>query len=180
MSDARKYSDTEVRAIIERALSGEVGSDGLSHQDLLAVGEQVGVSAEAMARAATEVREAQLDGAATKAVRSRRRRWLAGHAGLFALVNGLLFAVNFLTTPGEWWALFPVFFWGLALALHAGFAFGAPLSKSALERERRRLSAPRRVRVGAPSGAIANLESAPDAELAVAPPRSRSSEGMNQ
>jgi 2TM domain len=159
MSEARKYSDAEVRAIIERALGGEAGSPGLSHQDLLAVGEQVGVSAEAMTRAAAEVSEAHLDGAATTAIASRRRRWLAAHAGLFTLINGLLFAVNFLTTPGEWWSLFPIFFWGLAVALHTGLTFGMPISKNAVGRERRRLASSRRVRVADAQGtAVAQPE----------------------
>ena len=30
-----------------------------------------------------------------------------------------MFGVNYATTPGEWWVLFPVFFWGMALFAHA-------------------------------------------------------------
>jgi len=42
MTDGRKYSDEEVRAIIDRALErGASEAGGLSHADLLAVGEQV-------------------------------------------------------------------------------------------------------------------------------------------
>ena len=120
MADARKYSDEEVRAILDRALeSGGGDAGGLSHAELLAIGEQVGVSPEAMSRAAEEMLEAKRDAAAERASASRRRRWLAAHALVFAAINGLLFAVNALTTPGEWWVLFPVVFWGLALALHA-------------------------------------------------------------
>jgi hypothetical protein len=143
MTEGRKYSDAEVRAILDRALKpGDGGEPGLSHADLLAIGEQVGVSPEAMTRAAAEARSAQLDQAATRAITARRRRWLAAHAAVFATINGLLFAVNAATTPGEWWVLFPVVFWGLALALHAGLALGIPASKRALERERKRLEAP--------------------------------------
>jgi len=142
MTDARKYSEAEVRAIIERALAkGASGPGELSHADLLAVGEQVGVSAEAMTKAAEEVRAAELERAATGAITSRRRRWLWVHAAVFAVLNGLMFAVNAATTPGEWWALFPVFFWGLALLLHAALTFALPPPPRALERERRRLGA---------------------------------------
>jgi hypothetical protein len=141
MTDGRKYSDEEVRAILDRALKGEGGdAGGLSHAELLSIGEQVGVPAEAMSRAAEETLQAKLDTAAERAIASRRRRWLGVHAVVFAAINGLLFAVNALTTPGEWWVLFPVVFWGLALALHAGLAVGIQPSARAVERARRRLA----------------------------------------
>jgi hypothetical protein len=164
MSDERKYSDAEVRAILERALKGEAGGEsGIGHAELQAIGEQVGVSSEAMSRAAAEVLESRSQSEALGAIKARRRRWLGLHAGIFALINGLLFAVNFLTTPGEWWVLFSVFFWGLGLALHAGVALGLGASPAALERERRRLQGPlsaksRRLRVGPTIDAQAVLE----------------------
>lgn len=171
MSDARKYSDDEVRAIIDRALKG--GASGVGHADLLSIGEQVGIPAEAMARAAAEERQARLEGEALTSIGARRRRWLGLHAAAFALLNGLLFGVNALTTPGEWWVLFPVIFWGLALALHGAVTFAAGASAGALERERRRLgsaSSGQRVRIGATSAQPAVAESASDeaAQSAVA------------
>ena len=48
-------------------------------------------------------------------------RAFAGHAG-FAIVAALgLLLLNGLTTPGPWWAIWPI--WGLAIALgmHAGY-----------------------------------------------------------
>ena len=143
MADGPKYSDDDVRAIIDRALNGEAGGAAdLSHAELLAVGEQVGVSADAMTRAATEVRMAKLDAAASRAIATRRRRWLNAHIAAFAVINGLLYAVNAATTPGQWWVLFSIFFWGLALTLHAGLALGITPSRRALDRERRRLESP--------------------------------------
>lgn len=147
MADGRKYSDDEVRAIIDRALSRDASEAGLSHAELLAVGEEIGVPAAAMSEAAEEVRLAKLEQSAMSVVVARRRRWLMAHAAVFAVLNGLLFAVNAATTPGQWWVLFPVFFWGLALLLHAGLTFALPPSKTALERERRRVEPPRKLRV---------------------------------
>jgi hypothetical protein len=160
MTDERKYSDEEVRAIIDRALARDASEPGgLTHSDLLAVGEQVGVPAAAMTRAAEAVRTERLARVASEAITGRRRRWLARHAAVFAVINGLLFAVNAATTPGQWWVLFPVFFWGLALMLHAGLAFGTAPSPRALERERRRL-APTKVRIEAEESKASNEESA--------------------
>ncbi len=64
---------------------------------------------------------------------------LAAHAFVYLAVNALLFAVNFLTTPGQWWVLFPVFFWGLGLLLHLGFGLSSGVSERRLTREKRRL-----------------------------------------
>lgn len=155
MPDERTYSDVELREILQRALekqSSDLGPAGITHAELLAIGEQVGVSPEAMARAAEAVSRAKLDADANRALKSRRQKWLAAHAMAFALVNGLLFTVNYLTTPGEWWVLFSVFFWGLALAAHAGVAtaLGSSPSPAALERERGKLqAAPSRMRIEA-------------------------------
>jgi len=91
------------------------------------------------ADAEREVTEARLSTAATTRIVSRRRRILAAHAVAYAVINALLFAVNFLSTPGEWWVLFPVFFWGLGLLLHAGFGLSKHVSERRLTREKRRL-----------------------------------------
>ncbi len=141
MPEARRYTDREVRDIIDRALAAQAddGSSGTSHADLLAIGEQIGISAPAMGRAAEALSRERLDLAATTAIKSRRRKWLALHGGVFAVVNGLLFAVNALTTPGEWWALFPIVIGGLLLGLHASSAFAWGISDRALDRERAKL-----------------------------------------
>lgn len=145
MSDARKYSDAQVRAILDRALAQSATSDGLSHDELLSIGEQVGVSRDALSRAAHELHEEQLQQEAQSSLTARRRRWLGYHAALFALVNALAFAVNFFTTPGEWWSLFSIVPWLLVVVLHAGLNAAIPISDAAVTRQRERLAARKRV-----------------------------------
>lgn len=141
-SDSRRYTDEDIQAIIQRALEQQGGAKGeITHSDLLGIGEQVGVSAETMERAAHDVLEERRASQATERVRSSRKRWLVAHAAVFALINGLLFTVNALTTPGEWWFLFSVVFWGLALAGHAAFALGSGVSARRKHRERARIEA---------------------------------------
>jgi 2TM domain len=176
MPDERKYSDGEMREILERALQQAPDASGLTHADLLAIGKQVGVAPETMARAAAQVSEAKLDASAAQALKSRRQKWLAAHAAVFAVVNGLLFTVNYLTTPGEWWVLFSLFFWGLALAAHAGVSFAVGVSPRALERERRKLAAGPaqanpKLRIDAPAVAEPGPESSPSEEIDRAPAR---------
>ena len=166
MAEERRYSDQEVRAILDRALKNQgPGDDGLAHADLLAIGEQIGVSAEAMSRAAEELVAAQLDETATRAVTSRRLRWLAAHAAVFTLLNGVLYAVNAATTPGEWWVLFPIVFWGLALTVHAALSLGTSVSASALEQERRKLEGVSRAR----RSRLRVEQAAPEPDAAVLP-----------
>ncbi len=129
MPDSRRYDDEDVQAIIQGALKQQGTATGdLTHADLLSVGEQVGLPAEAIERAAHAVLEARCATQATQRVTSSRRRWLAAHAAVFAVIHALLFTVNALTSPGEWWFLFSLFFWGLALGAHAAFALGAGVS----------------------------------------------------
>ncbi len=132
-----KYTDEEVRKILDRALRSEPDR-GVSHDELVAIASEVGVSRESIDAAA---RQLHLEGESEQGrqqVLRRRRGRLASHASTFALVNAFLFAVNYLTTPGQWWVLFPVFSWGLALIFHARFALSRAVSARALLKERRR------------------------------------------
>lgn len=145
MPDPRRYSDQDIQAIIQRALEQQGGAKGdLTHADLIGIGEQVGVSAEALERAAHDVLEGRRATEAEQRVTSSRKRWLAAHAAVFAVINGLLFAVNALTTPGEWWFLFSAVFWGLALSGHAAFALGTGVSPKRRQQERVRIEAENR------------------------------------
>ena len=147
MPDPRRYNDEDIQAIIQRALEQQGAAKGdLTHSDLLGIGEQVGVSADALEHAARDVLEARRTTQATQRVTSARKRWLTAHAAVFALINALLFTVNALTTPGEWWFLFSAVFWGLALSGHAAFALGAGVSPKRLQQERARFESESRVR----------------------------------
>jgi hypothetical protein len=175
MSEPRRYSDDEVRAIVDRALKApDASAASITHDDLLALGEQIGITPEAMARAATAVDESRRESLATRVVSSRRRKLFAAHAAAYALLNGLFFAVNFFTTPGEWWFLFPAVLWGLALAAHAAFAFATGVSQRALERERSKLAPATKLRVTTPANSAMKGEAAlssEESEALPAPPR---------
>jgi hypothetical protein len=144
MAPARSYNDDEVRAIIDRALRTETSagaSSNLSHEQLVALGSEIGLSPETIERAARDVEESGKNTRLSRRVLERRRRWFINHAWAFAAVNSVLFAINFLTTPGQWWVLFPVVVWGLALLLHARFGLSSLVSTRALRKEGERLRA---------------------------------------
>ncbi len=172
----RQYTDEEVRAIIDRALASEP-ERGISHEQLLAIGADVGISRNAIEDAAREVSGARQLALARERIIRRRRKRFASHAWAYAIVNVFLFVVNYLTTPGEWWVLFPVLTWGMGLAFHARADLSKDVSERRLARELERMQreaptsvlarssyakSPQRLRVGsAAKTAPASLE--PDA-----------------
>jgi hypothetical protein len=40
------------------------------------------------------------------------------HLSTYLTVNGVFFVVNYLTSPGDWWVLYPLIGWGVCLTLH--------------------------------------------------------------
>jgi 2TM domain len=132
-----EYTDEEVRKILDRALRGEPDR-GVSHDELVAIASEVGVSRESIDAAARALHLERESARGRELVIRRRRGRLVSHAFAFALVNAFLFAINYLTTPGQWWFLFPVFSWGLALLFHARFALSREVSARALLKEQRR------------------------------------------
>ena len=46
------------------------------------------------------------------------------HAFSYLTVNGFLFVLNMITSPGHWWFLYPALGWGMGLASHGFKAFG--------------------------------------------------------
>lgn len=46
------------------------------------------------------------------------------HLGIYLLINLLLIAINLLTSPGRFWAIFPLLGWGMGLGGHAIGVFG--------------------------------------------------------
>lgn len=47
------------------------------------------------------------------------------HLLVFIVVNAFLFALNLITSAGQWWFYWPLLGWGVGLALHAVVALGA-------------------------------------------------------
>ncbi len=69
------------------------------------------------------------------------------HLTTYVLVNLGLFIINALTSPGNWWFIWPLFGWGIGVVAHAigtfgGGFFGAAWEerkiKEIVEKERRR------------------------------------------
>lgn len=134
MADERRYSEREVRAILERAAQHE-HADGLSHEDLLAAAREAGISTEAVERAAEELDGLHAREEARERVLARRRSGFFSHLWAFIGVQLFLLALNLLTTPDYLWFLFPLLGWGLGLFFSARHGFSKHVSEHAIQRE---------------------------------------------
>jgi hypothetical protein len=130
----RRYSDEEVRAILDMALKRD-NKEGVGHDELLAAAAEVGISREAIDAAARELDAGRGERQAREAILARRRKGLSAHLWPFVAVNVFLLAINMLTTPGYPWFFFPLLAWGLGLFFHARAALSKEVSPRAIARE---------------------------------------------
>jgi hypothetical protein len=165
MADERRYSEEEVRAILERAIRQDQ-SGGLSHADLLDAAREVGISSSAVEQAALEVEQGREIELARERILARRRAGFKSHLGVYVAVMLLLFAINALTSRGHWWFLYPLLGWGLGMVFSARAGLSKEVSERALAREVARSSSPRRVVVEArqPSRRMARIDDEASAE----------------
>jgi hypothetical protein len=73
--------------------------------------------------------------AAVKRLKERRDFW--SHVVVYVLVNALLVVVWAVTSGslGNFWPMWPILGWGIALALHARDVFRKPISEEAIRKE---------------------------------------------
>jgi hypothetical protein len=138
----QRYSRQDVDAILGRALEREHRPDELTHDELVEAAREVGVTPEAIERAATEVMAERRDREELSAARVREWREFFAHLIPFVLVNALLITINFFTGPFPW-ALFPLFGWGIGLASHL-YAVAVPDPEKLARRRARQQERERR------------------------------------
>jgi hypothetical protein len=135
----RSYSRDEVQAILANAVERQHGQgDRLTHDDLIAIGKELGVSREAIDLAAAGVGD---DLEVQRQVRGRvqgMRRGFLYHFVPFILVNLFLATINLLTYDSyeSPWFLFPLLGWAIGLGSHAIVAL-AP-NRDKIEKQVRR------------------------------------------
>ncbi|MDC0680957.1 2TM domain-containing protein [Sorangium atrum] len=135
----RQYTEAEVRAILERALR-DTQARGVSHDELVAAAEEIGISRGAIEAASRDVEHVRGEEEAREAILARRRKGFRTHLFSFLLVNAFLFAVNALT-DGPWWFFWPLLGCGLGLAFHALGALSSDVSPRQIRGELERSAA---------------------------------------
>lgn len=56
------------------------------------------------------------------------------HAIVYVVVSIILVIVNFVTSPGSYWFVWPIMGWGIAIVLHASSVFLARRKEDLLDR----------------------------------------------
>jgi hypothetical protein len=126
------YKEEDAEAILRLASQGlDVGA--VSRANLLASAAELGISVEALEQAERSVMFQRAD----SELRSQFKRRVHGefytHLVVYLTVNLFLIAINALTGLQDFWAIWPILGWGLAVALHCGVIFVK--SPDAFERE---------------------------------------------
>jgi hypothetical protein len=105
------YDDSEAEEILRRAVSTTSSAVGMSRDTLLQAAAELGVSPEAVDRAAAEVVREREEKDLVVQFRRHQRSELASHVVTYLAVNlGFIFFMGF--QPWMWWMIGP---WGLAL-----------------------------------------------------------------
>lgn len=71
---------------------------------------------------------------------ARKRVEFRQHLYIYIVINAFLIVLNIWSSPGFWWFLFILFFWGIGLVSHFYDAYMGG-SEEAVEREFRKLKA---------------------------------------
>jgi len=110
------YEEEEAEQILRLAASLTSTAGAMSRERLLATAEELGISPEAVAMAEQQLAQQKTTQADRIEFDRIRRRDFYGHLLSYVLFNAFLIAVNLMTSPGYFWAAWPILGWGLGLA----------------------------------------------------------------
>jgi 2TM domain-containing protein len=140
---ARTYTREEADEILRRALAGQgASSDGIGHDDLVAAAREVGIPADAIESAASQLGEHRLVNERVDQLRRRKRRAFLRHFLIYAIVNFGIFLFDRFD-GGPWFFQFPLIVWSVLLLL-LGVLQLAPNQEALLRRAERDLEKERR------------------------------------
>jgi hypothetical protein len=114
----RVYTKQEVDAILARALELQGHGEATTHQDLVAVGKEIGLPPEAIERAAGEVLARRRVSDDVRALRARSWRGFYAHLLPYLTVSALLAFINLVIVGGPPWFVIVMLAWGVGLGSH--------------------------------------------------------------
>lgn len=115
-----RYSREEMEEILRRALRSD--DESVSHEDLLAAAQEVGIDPDAVEKAAADLAAERAAGQREAVVLAEHRRGLWRAFWRFLAINGFMAAVDALAGPG-WWFHWVTLVTGAFLVLRAIKAF---------------------------------------------------------
>lgn len=111
-TDERTYTSDDVANIVRLGLERKT-EDSVSHEDLLEIAGEYGLSADEVDVAVGEVEAGRRE----EARRRQRMTGFRAHAYSYLGTCAFLLLVD-LATPGPWWFQWPTLGWGLGLFFH--------------------------------------------------------------
>lgn len=125
-NEAEQILRETVKRAAEQEAAQATGNADVSHERLVAMTEELGVSPEMLAAVLND-RAAESAKAQERAAEQQERgEFIAGrkadfypHLWSFVGVNVISVASNLMTSPGHFWAAYPLLGWGLGLFCHA-------------------------------------------------------------
>ncbi|MBI3260627.1 MAG: 2TM domain-containing protein [Ignavibacteriae bacterium] len=119
--NSKKFTNEEMQAILQRAMERRSHAGEISYSDLSSTAQELGIDEHDLEQAIQD----HLDGggiveARKQWIRSKRKKFYE-HLGTYLIVNTFLAGMSLLS--GGYWFIFPLFGWGIAIALDAMGAF---------------------------------------------------------
>ncbi|MEL6163248.1 MAG: 2TM domain-containing protein [Cyanobacteria bacterium J06628_3] len=111
------YSSDDVQKILQLAMKRKE-EESFSRKQLSEMATELGISAELLKTAEQEWLTQTKASKEQKARREIVRKGFKAHLTSFVAVNVFLVIINLTTTPGYFWAIYPISGWGLGLFMH--------------------------------------------------------------
>jgi hypothetical protein len=108
------YSDEEANDILRRAIEKMPDKPAMSLEDLEKIGAEIGISPEALRQAEAEHRAESKQGALYQRFLEHERGAFKAELLGYIGTTLFLFGINYVTTHGFWWFIFPALGMGLS------------------------------------------------------------------
>ncbi len=113
-----RYSEEAARQILKQAVDLQVNETEFSHDQLMAMADELGLSKESVLAAEQKWLAGREGIEERQAFERHRRQAFRTHLAVYVMVNLFLFLINLMTGTSTWWFVFPLLGWGLGLAIH--------------------------------------------------------------
>ena len=111
------YSSDDVQKILQLAMAGKQ-EESFSKEQLSEMARELGISPELLKTAEQEWLKIAKVQQQQQTRREMKRRAFKKHLITFVAVNTFLVVLNLVTTPRDFWAIYPISGWGLGLFMH--------------------------------------------------------------
>ncbi|WP_353932922.1 2TM domain-containing protein [Okeanomitos corallinicola TIOX110] len=111
------YNSEEMQQILEVAFKRQQQGE-FTREQIIEIASELGVSSESLKAAEQEWLTKQVEVKKDRMSNNQKRQEFKSHLITFIAVNGFLILLNLFTSPGYFWAIFPLLGWGLGLLLH--------------------------------------------------------------